>query len=74
MLRYSCAHLHCAVVAAAATAAAVAVLRYCCAAQVSTEYSSYKREAEVKLEQLEEERDNAREELQLAMVAGSVSH
>lgn len=40
--------------------------------QVSTEYSSFKREAEVKLEELEQERDAAREELQLAMVAGSV--
>ncbi len=44
-----------------------------CCAQVSTEYSSYKREAEVKLEELQHERDQAREELQLAMVAGSVS-
>lgn len=45
----------------------------CCAVQVSTEYSSYKREAEVKMEELQHERDQAREELQLAMVAGSVS-
>lgn len=42
-------------------------------AQVSTEYSGYKREAEVKMEELQHERDQAREELQLAMVAGSVS-
>jgi hypothetical protein len=42
-------------------------------AQVSTEYSSFKRDAEVKLGELEHERDQAREELQLAMVAGSVS-
>lgn len=41
--------------------------------QVSTEYSGYKREAEVKMHELQEERDQAREELQLAMVAGSVS-
>lgn len=46
----------------------------CLCAQVSTEYSSFKRDAEVKLEELEHERNQAREELQLAMVAGSVSH
>lgn len=44
----------------------------CCVLQVSTEYSSFKREAEVKMEELQHERDQAREELQLAMVAGSV--
>lgn len=41
--------------------------------QVSTEYSSFKREAEVKMQELQQDRDQAREELQLAMVAGSVS-
>lgn len=41
--------------------------------QVSTEYSSFKRDAEVKMDELQQERDEAREELQLAMVAGSVS-
>ena len=40
--------------------------------QVSTEYGSFKRDAEVKLHELQQERDEAREELQLAMVAGSV--
>lgn len=41
--------------------------------QVSTEYGSFKREAEVKMQELQQDRDQAREELQLAMVAGSVS-
>jgi hypothetical protein len=40
--------------------------------QVSTEYGCFKKEAEVQLEALAQERDEARQEAQLAMVAGSV--
>jgi hypothetical protein len=39
---------------------------------VSTEYGCFKKEAEVQLEALAQERDEARQEAQLAMVAGSV--
>jgi hypothetical protein len=41
--------------------------------QVSNEYKLYKSEAEQHLEQLQQERDAYKEELQLALTTGQVS-